>query len=138
MSQNKQSLALNNSQALSQILRRLLLGLQAFAAAAPLLFIAVLYLFSGYAALHLGHWPQPSIDDPKFIASGDLLMDLLYSSVPVFLFAALCSLVVFPLSTLLLWRFQTKQWHLAFIALFVFGCIVSYFGVSDRLDWYFD
>jgi hypothetical protein len=138
MSQIKQTLPISNSQNAAQLLRRFLLGAQALFAAAPSLFMAVLYLFSGYAALLLGHWPQPYIDDPKFIASDDLLMDLLYFNVPIFSVAALCSLVVFPLLTLLLRRSHSRKWHISLIAIFLVGCLVSYFGAADRLDWYFD
>jgi hypothetical protein len=138
MSQAKQIDPVHLSRILEQLLRHLLSWVQAFFAAAPLLFISLTYLFSAYAALHLGHWPQPLIDDPKFIASDDLLMDLLYFNVPIFLIVAFCSVVVFPLLTLLHWRSHSRKWHFSLIAIFLVGCLLSYFGVSDRLDWYFD
>src|SRR5207248_481910 len=60
------------------------------------LVLLVLYTFSWRVQAVIGHWPQPYVDDPKFVAPDDWLSDLLYSAVHWFFIVAIVAIVALP------------------------------------------
>jgi hypothetical protein len=107
-------------------------------ALAPLLTSACLYLLSWRAALLLGHWPQPSLDDPKFIAPNDALMDLLYGAVLPLLLWSMVALITFPLLTFFLRKRYTRLKIVSFVVLFVGAWLFLYLDPGARLAWFGD
>lgn len=122
----------------SRLARGLLVALHHFFAFAPLLALAVVYLFSWRVASIIGHWPRPSLDDPKFVAPGDGLADTLYASVLILLLLAVAGVIIFPLLTYALRRAYARWWVITLIVVFVVGCVLVRIDPGSRFAWYFD
>lgn len=120
--------------------RRALLNIVAvlhhLCAFAPLLIIAHLYIFSWRVSTVIGHWPRPSLDDPKYIP--DFLSNALYNfTYFLIMFAAvgLVGLLGFP------WIVRRKYsllWSLALIGIYIIGWIVIRLDPGDRINWFMD
>jgi hypothetical protein len=67
----------------------------------PLVTITTLVLLAVRASMHLGHWPQPWIDDPKFIAPHDPLLMLFYWLVLPGLLWSMAGIMMVPQLTVL-------------------------------------
>ena len=87
---------------------------------------------------YIGHWPEPLKDDPKFIAPGDALLDLLYCLVVPLLLWMFIGLFIFPILTVLLRRNYSGRWLALVIGLFVLGWLLFIFEPTDRMGWYMD
>src|SRR4051812_47065413 len=46
----------------------------------PLVTVLMLHLLSWRATFDIGHWPQPTLDDPKFIVTGDPVYEMLFNA----------------------------------------------------------
>ena len=119
-------------------LRAALIGAQLALALAPALLLAALYGLAWRAAFWLGRWPEPWVDDPKFIAMDDWLMDGLYALVEPALFTSLVGLAVFPLLSYLLWRVGARRWLAICALLFAGGWLALLTMTGDLLTWYID
>jgi hypothetical protein len=107
-------------------------------ALAPLLMVLSLYLASWRAEAIIGHWPVPSVDDPKYIAEGDWLYKNLRLSV-IWLFGGVCSAVcMLPLFTIALWRAYPRWYSIMLIAVYLIGIYVLRIDAGARLTWYMD
>ena len=88
--------------------------------------------------MFIGHWPEPLKDDPKFIAPGDALFDLLYCLVIPLLLWMFVGVIIFPLLTLLLRRSYSWGWIVLTIGLFVLGWLLFYLEPTGRMEWFMD
>jgi hypothetical protein len=118
--------------------RALIVALHHFFAFGPLLALIFVYLFSWRVASIIGHWPRPSLDDPKFMAPGDGVADSLYQSVLVFLLVAAAGVIMFPLLTFVLRRAYARWWLITLIVVFVLGCVLVRLDPGSRFEWFFD
>jgi len=112
-------------------------------ALAPLAAVATLYASSWLAALRIGHWPRPWVDDPKEIAPGCGACDALYGLVLPFLGWSVLGLLFFPVLSVALRRAYPRWWAtllaLAFVAGWALLVSDSLSGLpGDRLLWYVD
>ncbi|KAB8143485.1 hypothetical protein F8S13_10795 [Chloroflexia bacterium SDU3-3] len=133
--------SVSKTQRLSKIehmLRLMIIALHHSFALAPLLVIGCLYVFSWRAAFLIGHWPQPSIDDPKFIAPDCRICDALYMLTLPLLLWPFIALVAFPFLSLVLRRVYLWRWQTLLIIVFVVGWLLLIADPSERLSWYFD
>lgn len=117
---------------------RLLIILHHIVALIPLAPIVAVYGFSWRVETIIGHWPLPSIDDPKFVAPGDWLSDFLYSSVSLLLFSSLAALLIFPVLTWVLRHQYRPMWLTVLIAAFILEYIFLGADPGQRFMWYFD
>jgi len=112
-------------------------------APAPLAAVAALYASSLLAALRIGHWPRPWVDDPKEVAPGCGACDALLGLVlPLLAWSAL-GLVLFPALAVALRgaypRRRAALLALAFVAGWTLLASDLLFGLpGDRLLWYID
>jgi hypothetical protein len=121
-----------------RILRALLVGLHHYLGFAPILLLAELYLFSWWVMPFIGHWPEPSVDDPKFVAMGNWLADTFYFFVEPFLLSVILAIIGFPVLTWLLRRVYPRWWTIGLLCLFLLGLFLLVAEPTDRLGWYFD
>jgi hypothetical protein len=112
------------------------------AAAMPVAFLVALYTLKFAAYCHLGRWPEPYVDDPKYIDAGGRVMDLLYATTACVMLtipgAACCSMMLSayvaisrPLRLRLALSLVT---HLIGWAIFVAAVRLD----PRTLDWFFD
>lgn len=125
--------------------RRTLKVLHHAFALAPLALVASLYALSWLAALRVGHWPRPWVDDPKEIAPGCGACDALHGLVLPFLGWSVLGLLFFPALTVALRRAYPRRWAIplalafAFVAGWALLIADLRFGLpGDRLLWYAD
>lgn len=109
--------------------------------AAPLLAISCLYGLSLRIGWFIGHWPMPSVDDPKYAGPpNDTLINLLYAPVlPLYLWSMI-GVVVVPLLTAYLWlRRDVAPW-LPLLLLVLFFALLGFLFLDpfDRMAWYID
>jgi hypothetical protein len=97
-----------------------------------------LWAMSWIATLHIGHWPQPWLDDPKFIVSGDPLYDLLYEAIGPLMLASCGSLLPFLLLTALVHRAYPRIWVAALVVLALLGVVIFWLDPGERMTWYLD
>ena len=107
-------------------------------ALAPLLALAMVYLLSWRIQALIGHWPRVWLDDPKYVAPGDRLNDLLYTAVMPLLLWSFVALPMLPLLTWLLWRKYPRWWPLLLLIVFLIGLFVLRFEPGARFTWYMD
>ncbi len=105
---------------------------------APMLIVLALYAASWRAEGLIGHWPQPSIDDPWYGMPDDVLYKVLYLSVIPLMMYCIVSGIGFPAFTLVLWHKYPFLWNLVLIAMFVGGLILIMSNPGQRFTWYMD
>lgn len=108
------------------------------AATAPLQALAALNLFSLRAARHLGRWPRPLLDDPKFIGPGDGLMGALYALSGWMIAWGVVSLAVFPVLLIIAWKRYSRPARWGVTALYVGSLVLFRLDPGDRLAWFAD
>lgn len=121
----------------TQLHRRLVI-LCCLLASTPSLTITCLYALSWRATLFLGSWPQPSVNDPKYIAPDDPLMSLLYTSVFPLLACTFVSVFTLPALALYLRRWLHWQWLLALLLVFSLSLWLLLVDSGARLSWFAD
>jgi hypothetical protein len=119
-------------------LHRVLIAVHHSFVLAPYLLLLDLYVFSWRAMAFIGHWPEPLRDDPKFIAPGDALLDLLYRLVIPLLLWMFVGVVIFPILTVLLRRSYSWRWVALIVGLFVLGWLLFILEPTGRIEWYMD
>ncbi|HET9221914.1 MAG TPA: hypothetical protein VFO07_05385 [Roseiflexaceae bacterium] len=119
-------------------LHRVLIAVHHSFVLAPYLLLLDLYLFSWRAMMFIGHWPEPLKDDPKFIAPGDALFDLLYCVVIPLLLWMFVGVIIFPILTMLLRRSYSWRWIALMIGLFVLGWLLFILEPTGRMEWFMD
>ncbi len=101
----------------------------------PLIWITTVYLFLFSAIVDLGHFPKPSINDPKHIGSQFLYLVVWYGFIPM-LISVLVGMITLIVS-LVIKAVSTK--HVAIFLLGVTTILVQIFiDPGDVLYWYMD
>src|SRR5215213_3167779 len=123
-------------QPLSRVEFRVMALIQHSLALAPFLALAAVYLCSWRVQVLIGRWPRVWLDDPKYVAPGDWLNDLLYSAVMPLLLWSFVALPILPLVTWLLWRKYPRWWSLILLVVFLIGLLIVRIDPGARFTWY--
>jgi hypothetical protein len=117
---------------------RILRVLHHLFALAPFLTVLLLYLASWRAESIIGHWPVPSVDDPKYIAQSDWLYINLRLAVMWMLGGACSAACLLPLFTIAMWRVYPRWYSIVLIAVYLVGFYILRIDAGARLTWYMD
>jgi hypothetical protein len=105
----------------------------------PLIILAAVYTLSWRAASFIGHWPRPSLDDPKFIVPvSDWFYDTLYPAI-WYSFGGLTLALVLLVPLALVLRRKMSLFKIILLAgVFVAGFLLLRMDPGSRLYWFFD
>ena len=117
---------------------RLLVILHHLFAFAPAIALASAYVFSWRVAVLIGHWPRPSLDDPKFAAPGDELSILLYFATMLVLLVSASGLYMVPLLSFVLRHTYSRVWRWLLPALWIVSWLLLRLDPGARITWFAD
>ena len=104
----------------------------------PLAFWITLMCLSVYAALLIGHWPQVSIDDPKYIAEDNYVYGACFYLTTLNFFTFGFSVILAPSFIVIAW-FTGAGSRIAWpILLFLTGLAMFFLDPGQRIEWFID
>lgn len=120
----------------------LLFSVHSLCALCPIVWVGTLWALSARASAHIGHFPRPSLDDPKWIAPHDKvyhgMLNALWDTQEILLGATLLAMILMCV----MFRRYNKRAQLAIVTLMFMaaGAFVCtfFFDVGSRMEWFID
>ncbi|MDQ3705611.1 MAG: hypothetical protein M3437_10395 [Chloroflexota bacterium] len=104
----------------------------------PWIVEGLLYVFSWHVESEIGHWPMPGVDDPKFVAWGNPISDVLYVAIQ---WSYSLSCITFGFFLFLTWalrRLYPKAWTWLMVILYLTGWGLFFSDPGGRFSWFLD